>query len=223
MKKSKLTLILSLGLINLLSELVLRKTSDDNITNLKILKIKNFFKKIRNYRKTRILLSVIILIFSNFETKSYFVDKPYLKPITFHFSEGDDIICGELDEYFDFLGNPRVQEVRRKSHRLIVKNDLRTGEQSLRISFELHELLRLVGRGKGVMFIAIVMRIVLIGTLPGTIGMGRIIDAFILLHKKGKISSRLLKILLELLFDEYGQIIPPELQELLESSQCVPA
>ena len=41
MKKSKLTLILSLGLINLLSELVLRKTSDDNITNLKILKIEN--------------------------------------------------------------------------------------------------------------------------------------------------------------------------------------
>ena len=52
MKKSKLTLILSLGLINLLSELVLRKTSDDNITNLKILKIKNFFRKKGRSRPT---------------------------------------------------------------------------------------------------------------------------------------------------------------------------
>ena len=165
---------------------------------------------------------VLILIFSNFDTKSYFVNRPDLKPITFNFIEGDDIICGELDEYFDFLGNPRMQEVRRRMYRLTVKNDLRTGERSLRISFELDELLRLVGRGKGVMFIAIVMRIVLIGTLPGTGSMGRIIDAFILLHKKGKISLRLLKILLELLFGEYGQVIPPELQELLEPSQCVP-
>jgi len=49
------------------------------------------------------------------------------------------------------------------------------------------------------MFIAIVMRILLIRTLPGTASMGRIIDAFILLHKKGKISSRLLKILQKLL------------------------
>ena len=149
---------------------------------------------------------VLILIFSNFDTKSYFVNRPDLKPITFNFIEGDDIICGELDEYFDFLGNPRMQEVRRRMYRLTVKNDLRTGEQSLRISFELEEW-----RGKGVMFIAIVMRIVLIGTLPGTGRMGRIIDAFILLHKKGKISLRLLKILLELLFGEYGQVIPPEL------------
>lgn len=164
MNKSRVTLILSLGLVNLLVELV--------------------EKKIRNYRKTRIIVLVLILIFSNFDTKSYFVNRPDLKPITFNFIEGDDIICGELDEYFDFLGNPRMQEVRRRMYRLTVKNDLRTGEQSLRISFELEELLRLVGRGKGVMFIAIVMRIVLIGTLPGTGRMGRIIDAFILLHKK---------------------------------------
>lgn len=222
MKKSTLTIVICLAVFNVLLEIISSESSANSVKSPKLLKVKKFLKKVRDYKKTRFLISVAILLLSK-PYNHYLLNDPQLKPITFHFTEGDDIICGQLDEYFDFLGNPRVQEVRRKIHRLIVKNDLRTGEQSLRISFELDELLRLVGRGKGVMFIAIVMRIVLIGTLPGTIGMGRIIDALTLLHKKGRISSRLLKILLELLFDEYGQIIPPELQELLESSQCVPA
>ena len=222
MKKSTLTIGICLAVFNVLLEIISSESFANSVKSPKLLKVKKFLKKVKDYKKIRFLISVAILLLSK-PYNHYLPNDPQLKPITFHFTEGDDIICGQLDEYFDFLGYPRVQEVRRKIHRLIVKNDLRTGEQSLRISFELDELLRLVGRGKGVMFIAIVMRIVLIGTLPGTIGMARIIDALTLLHKKGRISSRLLKILLELLFDEYGKIIPPELQELLESSQCVPA
>ena len=100
---------------------------------------------------------------------------------------------------------------------------METGEQSLRISFELSELLRLIGRNKSSVFIALVIRILFIGTLPGISSMGRMMDALILLYNKGKISSKLLKILLESFFEENGRVMPPEVRELLESLDCVPA
>ena len=92
MNRSILKLILSLGLINLVIELVLAKTTSDRSTNIRMLKIKKFLKKIKDYRRTRILVSVLILIFSNLNTKNYFTNKPEIKPIKFDFIEPESSI-----------------------------------------------------------------------------------------------------------------------------------
>lgn len=223
MKKSKIALIVSLALGNILVELIFQKTCDNTIKSTKLLKVKKFFRRIKQYRKTRLLVSIFTLLLVNYGKTDSTIKIPNVKPIDLIFSPKNDVNCDDLTEYFDFLGNDRVQEIRRRIYRLVINNNIETGEQSLRISFEISELLRLIGRNKSSVFIALVIRILLIGTLPGVSSMGRIMDALILLYNKGKISSKLLKILLESFFEENGRVMPPEVRELLESLDCVPA
>ena len=223
MKKSKIALMVSLALGNILVELILQKTDDNTMTSTKLLKVKKFFRRIKKYRKTRLLVSILTLLILNYGKTDSTIKMPHVKPIDLIFSPKNDVSCDDLTEYFDFLGNDRVQEIRRRIYRLVINNNMETGEQSLRISFELSELLRLIGRNKSSVFIALVIRILFIGTLPGISSMGRMMDALILLYNKGKISSKLLKILLESFFEENGRVMPPEVRELLESLDCVPA
>lgn len=223
MNKSKIALIVSLALGNILVELIFQKTCDNTIKSTKLLKVKKFFRRIKQYRKTRLLVSIFTLLLVNYGKTDSTIKIPNVKPIDLIFSPKNDVNCDDLTEYFDFLGNDRVQEIRRRIYRLVINNNIETGEQSLRISFEISELLRLIGRNKSSVFIALVIRILLIGTLPGVSSMGRIMDALILLYNKGKISSKLLKILLESFFEENGGVMPPEVRELLESLDCVPA
>jgi hypothetical protein len=223
MKKSKLTIFICLAVFNVLLEVISSESSANSVTSQKFLKVKKFLKKMKDYKKTRFLISVAILLLSTSYNNHYLLNDPKLKPITFDFIEEDDFDSLEINQYFDFIGRTDVQNISKRIRRLIINNDLDSGESSIRISFELQELIRLLGSGRSTIFMCYIIRILLVGCIPGTSGMNRVIEAFSRLHKRGRISSKLMELLLEMFSNLYGATEPPSVDDLVKMGRSISA
>ena len=97
MKKSKLTIFICLAVFNVLLEVISSESSANSVTSQKFLKVKKFLKKMKDYKKTRFLISVAILLLSTSYNNHYLLNDPKLKPITFDFIEEDDFDSSWLD------------------------------------------------------------------------------------------------------------------------------
>lgn len=223
MKKSKLTIFICLAVFNVLLEVISSESSANSVTSQKFLKVKKFLKKMKDYKKTRFLISVAILLLSTSYNNHYLLNDPKLKPITFDFIEEDDFDSLEINQYFDFIGRTDVQNISKRIRRLIINNDLDSGESSIRISFELQELIRLLGSGRSTIFMCYIIRILLVGCIPGISGLNRVIEAFSRLHKRGRISSKLMELLLEMFSNLYGATEPPSVDDLVKMGRSISA
>jgi hypothetical protein len=222
MKKSTLTIVICVAVFNVLLEVISSESSANSVKSPKFLKVKKFLKKVKDYKKTRFLISGAILLLSK-PYNHYLLNDPKLKPITFDFIEEDDFDSLEINQYFDFIGRSDVQNISKRIRRLIIDNDLSRGESSIRISFELQELIRLLGSGKSTIFMCYIIRILLVGCIPGTSGLHRVMEAFSRLHKRGRISSKLMQLLLEMFSNLYGATEPPSVDDLVKMGRSISA
>ena len=57
MKKSTLTIVICVAVFNVLLEVISSESSANSVKSPKFLKVKKFLKKVKDYKKTRFLIS----------------------------------------------------------------------------------------------------------------------------------------------------------------------
>ena len=61
MTRLKLKFVVKVALFNLLTELILSKSTNNELSNRKIVKLKKILKRIQEYRKTPLILSIFLV------------------------------------------------------------------------------------------------------------------------------------------------------------------
>lgn len=71
MTRLKLKFVVKVALLNLLTELILSKSTNNELSNRKIVKLKKILKRIQEYRKTPLILSIFLVILSTLKSHNY--------------------------------------------------------------------------------------------------------------------------------------------------------
>jgi hypothetical protein len=214
-------------LVNLIYEIYSYKTNSEynpvGNTDYKLPRMKKFVNKLKKSRKFRTLLSAGIVLFS-FGLSSFAPKVPNVtkEPISFVF-HNENLESIELTKFMNFVSDPNFVKTNENIKRIIINSDMEKGEKIILISYQLDNILNILGRKESLIFLSLIMKTLITGTIPGYHGLNCMFGALHKLYEDGKISTKLYDLLLEILREmiKTTQVKPAKLDEIMKPAKIM--